>query len=286
MHRAARIGLFAALAAVLAGAAAARAAPVHLEGIDSETVGQGLAAYDELDYARAVERLQTALAREALTRIEKRAALRTLGFAHVALDDLPAAREDFERLLALDPDATLDRTISPRIRKVFEEARARVATGQAHPTTGALPTMSPSIEPTRPRAGQPIAVVVSWPGGVAARVTLYHRLRGEALYSTVTATEHDGRFALDLPGGGVQAPGLEYYLVALDEAGTPVAGAGALGAPLSIEVTGRPRPAWKRGWVWGLVAALVAVGAGAGIAAWELTRPGPNDPATVTILPR
>jgi tetratricopeptide (TPR) repeat protein len=275
------------LVAALLAAAVARAAPVHVEGIASEAVGQGLAAYDELDYARAVERLQTALAREALTRIEKSTALRVLGFAHVALDDLPAAREDFERLLALDPDVALDRTISPRIRKVFEEARARVATGQARPpTSGALPQLTPSLDPARPRAGRPLEVRVAWPGGVAAKVALYHRLRGEALYSTVTASEQGGHFALEVSGAEVQAPGVEYYLVALDEAGAPIAGAGSLGAPLSVEVAGRPRPVWKRGWLWGLLGGLVAAGAASGIVAWELTRPGPNDPATVTILPR
>jgi hypothetical protein len=266
-------------------AAAARAAP-DAPAIDSETVRQGLAAYDELDFARAVERLKDALTHEALTRAEKGAALRTLGFAHVALDDPEAARRDFEKLLALDPDATLDRTISPRIRKVFEEARARVATGQAQVTERSLPQLQPEVAPARPRAGQPLAVQVAWPGGVAAQVALYHRVRGQALFSTVTAAEQGGRFALTVPGLAVQAPGLEYYLVALDEAGAPVAGAGSLGAPLSLEVTARPKPVWKRGWFWGVLGGVVAAGVAATVAALLLTQVSPDSPATVTILPR
>jgi hypothetical protein len=264
-------------------AAAARAAP---EAIDSETVRQGLAAYDDLDFARAVERLETALSREALTRAEKSAALRTLGFAHVALDDAQAARRDFERLLALDPQATLDRTISPRIRKVFEEARARVATGQAKGAGSALPELAPEIAPARPRAGQPLAVQVAWPGGVAQQVALYHRVRGQALFSTVTAAEQGGRFALTVPGLDVQAPGIEYYLVALDEAGAPVAAAGSLGAPLSLDVAARPKPVWKRAWFWGVLGGVVAAGVAATVAALLLTQVSPDTPATVTILPR
>src|SRR5437762_11826123 len=104
------------------------AAPA-MAGIDSDLVKQGIAAYNDLEYPRAVELLQKAL-QETLTRDEKMVTFQTLAFAHVALDKAEAAVMDFENLLRLDSTFELDRTISPRVRAVFEEAKARVATGQ------------------------------------------------------------------------------------------------------------------------------------------------------------
>ena len=105
-----------------AGAAARRAA------IESDLVKQGIAAYNDLEYLRAVELLQKAL-QETLTRDEKIVTFQTLAFAHVALGKHDDAVRDFENLLRIDGRFELDRTISPRVRAVFEEARGQVATG-------------------------------------------------------------------------------------------------------------------------------------------------------------
>src|SRR5262249_1093502 len=98
--------------------------------VDSDAIKQGLAAYEELDYAKCVDLLQKALA-ETLTRDEKIITYRTLAFCHVGLDKPDAAKFDFEHLLHIDESYELDRRISPRIRAPFEEAKAAIATGES-----------------------------------------------------------------------------------------------------------------------------------------------------------
>src|SRR5260370_4927777 len=92
----------------------------HAE-IESELVKQGIAAYNDLEYPHAIELLQKAL-QETLTREEKLITYQTLAFAHVALDKTEAAIFDLENVLHLDESFELDRTISPRVRAVVDEA--------------------------------------------------------------------------------------------------------------------------------------------------------------------
>jgi tetratricopeptide (TPR) repeat protein len=135
----------AAAALLLVAASAARA------DVEDERVRAGLAAYDRAEYERAVALMQRALA-ESLTREEKVAAWRALGASLVALDRPDEARHAFPRLLTIDPAIELDRRESPRVRAVFEEARAEVAqAGRAAPPAHRLVELVPALDPPSPR---------------------------------------------------------------------------------------------------------------------------------------
>ncbi len=166
-------------------AAPARAA------LDSELLKAGMAACEDLDYERGLPLLEKALA-ESLTREEKLVAHRTLAFCRVALGDEAGALNDFDAVLRIDRNFVLDRRISPRVRKVFDQAKARMP---------------------------PPPLVV------------------------------------------------------------PVA---TLPAPQPI----RPKPVWKRAWLWATLGSIVVAGAVVGgVVAATTSAPGPNTPATLTIEP-
>jgi hypothetical protein len=254
--------------------------------VESELVQEGVRAYEALDYAAAAQTLRRALS-ESLTREEKIVTYRTLGFAEVALDHGGEARAAFVSLLRLDPSHELDRTISPRIRAVFEQARGEVATSAGGEVVSTLPAMTPEVSPNRVTDGNLVSVTVSHPGGVAQSAQLYYRARGAASFSRIEVKRStDGSFALAIPGLAVKAPGIEYYVVALDEQGAAVAHAGSLTGPLSIDVAAARRPVYKRGWFWGVLGGVL-VAAGAGLAVGLLVHPaGPNTPASVTLTPQ
>jgi tetratricopeptide (TPR) repeat protein len=120
---------------------------------DRASMEAGLKAFEALDYERAVAFLQQAFS-ESLDVEEKRTVLRTLAFAHVALNDDDQARAEFRLLLRIDPQVTLDETISPRTRLVFEEARAEVGHALALlPRPSPEPVVAPALPPSpEPRA--------------------------------------------------------------------------------------------------------------------------------------
>ncbi|HWE30602.1 MAG TPA: hypothetical protein VHB97_21495 [Polyangia bacterium] len=258
--------------------------------IESDLVKQGIAAYNDLEYTRAVDLLDKAL-QETLTRDEKIVTFQTLAFAHVALGKNDAAVADFEKLLRIDGSFELDRTISPRVRAVFEEARGRVATegGSTSSNGEALPELHPTVTPLlKVKEGQAITIGAAYPGGVASSVELFYRTRGQNVFAKLKASiDISGRFAVTVPGMHVHAPALEYYFVVLDENGASVALAGTLGNPLAVDVQGRKRPVYTKGWFWGVIGGVAVVGAGVATAVALSTRSTitASTPATISIQP-
>jgi tetratricopeptide (TPR) repeat protein len=253
--------------------------------VESETVQKGVAAYEALDFAKAAELLNQAL-NESLTREEKIVAWRTLAFAYVALDKTVDARNAFTRLLKIDPNADLDKSVAPKVRALFEEARAQVATGRAPAVEGVkLPTLDTTVSPAHPAEGRAVTMKATVAGGIGRSATVFYRTRGEQNYSEVRTDGRDGHFEITVPGSAVHAPGLEYYVVALDERATAVARSGGIAEPLLVDVAAPKKPAYKRAWVWGVVAgAVVAAGAVATALALTLMPPDPKSPADVMLV--
>jgi tetratricopeptide (TPR) repeat protein len=277
-----RIATVLLVAAIVARARPARAA------IESDLVKQGVAAYNDLEYPRAVDLLHKAL-QETLTRDEKIVTFQTLAFAHVALGKHDEAVGDFENLLRINGLFELDRTISPRVRSVFEEARGKVAMqGTGGGDSGrALPELRPTV-PVRVKEGQAVTIESQYPGGVASSVELFYRTRGADIFGKLKApVGAGGGFSVIVPGMHVAAPALEYYLVVLDENGASVALAGTLGAPLAVDVVGRKKPVYVKGWFWGVLAGVAVVGAGVATAVVLTTHSNisASTPATISIQP-
>jgi len=258
--------------------------------IESDLVKQGIAAYNDLEYPRAIDLLKKAL-QETLTRDEKIVTFQTLAYAHVALGKHDEAVQDFENLLRINGSFELDRTISPRVRAVFEEARGRVATqgGGGVDRAQALPELHPMVTPTKKvKEGQAVTVAAAYPGGVASNVELFYRTRGQNVFAKLKApVAPDGSFSVTVPGMHVAGPALEYYLVVLDDNGASVALAGTLGQPLAVDVEGRKRPVYTKGWFWGVMAGVAVVGAGVATAVVLTTRStiSSSTPATISIQP-
>lgn len=259
----------------------ALSAPARAE-VESELVKAGVQAFEDLEYAKAIDLLNRALT-ETLTREERIVTYKTLAFSHVALGHPDSAREAFVELLRIAPTFDLDRTISLRVRAVFEEARSKVAMSGEDVAGGEkLPQVMPTIEPRKPRAGRSVTFSLVYRAAAAQKLQLFYRQRGQPAFSRGIADIKDGRFELVVPGSEVATPGLEYYLVLLDEAGAPVAGAGSLVEPRLLAVQEPSKPVYRRPWVWGLIGGILAAGAIAGGVAAGVSA---NRPATLIIEP-
>ncbi len=100
--------------------------------------------YNNGEYENAISELEKAL--QYLKQMEQSDQVeyyKYLAFSYVALGDRQKARETFKKALILDPKLELDpATVSPKIIKVFEEAKAEMAT--VTPTPPPKPTKPPT----------------------------------------------------------------------------------------------------------------------------------------------
>lgn len=255
---------------------------------EADPVRAGVAAYDALEYERAIALLDAVLGTaqaESLTREEKILVLRTMALAQFALGHEPETRAAFERLLRVDPGHQLDRRLAPRLRVLLEETRAKLATQPVvPPPPPGLKAVEVLTVPALGRAGQPISLRVAGAGHDAPMLTLYHRSAAAGAFSRIEAHRAPaGGYEVSVPGALVHAPTVEYYLVLLDSGGAPVAGAGSLADPVRIPISAAPRPLYKKAWFWGTVGGVVAAGALAAVLGVTLT---PAQPASVTLQPR
>ncbi len=250
--------------------------------IDSPLVKKGLAAYAELDYARAIALLEQAR-NESLTREEKIVTYQTLGLAQVGLGHTVEAQAAFGHLLRIDPSFQLDRSVAPKVRALFEEAKAQVATS-GRGVGSSLPSVAVTLEPAAPHEGRPITIRATYAGGVAQKMAVYHRTAGQPSFSRLLVPGNaDGRFEANIPGLAVQPPLLEYHVALLDESGAAVASAGTLGQPLTVAIERKKRPIYTRGWFWGVIGGVAAAGAIAATLAVVLPRTGNT---SVTVNPQ
>jgi hypothetical protein len=241
-----------------------------------DSIAAGLEAYEKLDYRRAVALLHQAFT-ESLDPASKITVLKTLAFAYVALDEDDQARAAFRLLLKVDPHTTLDETISPRVRLVFEEAGSEIQQPQVSPAPLAL---SATLDPPRPLAGQPLMIVAVIPGAASAQ--LFYRSPGQIGFQRVSALAPDGHVALTVPGSDVKPPGLEYYLQARDGREQLTAQVGTEDRWLRVDVTapsparrGADAPIYRHRWFWGAAAgvsvAIIFIGVVAGVVAHPTT---------------
>jgi hypothetical protein len=201
-------------------------------------------------------------------------------FVHLAFDEREQAVAAFERALEINTELDLP-PASPKIRRAFEQARRR-----HRDKIRALDHDPPTLQHAPPKSGtygRPLSIEAraTDPSGVK-RVVLHFRQQGNRGFSSVNMERRgqDGQYVASLPTMVVAHPGVEYYIAAWDNLGNGPGLKGSTGAPIRIEVQGRPpaaadagpKPWYKRWWVWATVAGVAAV-TGAVVAGVYFTRP-------------
>ncbi len=98
-------------------------------------LGKAKDHYYNGEYQSAITQLENALRYlKQLKQTDQVEAHKYLGFSYVAFGDRVKAKEQFKQALMLDPELELDpATVSPKIIKVFEEARAEMAVAPVAP---------------------------------------------------------------------------------------------------------------------------------------------------------
>ncbi len=263
----------------------ALAAPVRAGGRDD--VARAQAAWSELEYERVVEASEAALASADLDTKDRIEALRLLGSALVILERTADAEAAFAKVFAVDPDYVLPSNTSPRIRAVFDPARARWQVAEQERIATQLGSQLAALKlrlelPRSPRGGLPITIGVDLedPSKVASAIILAHRRSGQSYYTLDTVPATPGRSTLTIPGEVTASRTpytLERHVQVRHRSGVTLRREGEPDKPISFVVAAGEvpvaKPITRRWWFW---ASIGVVAIGTGLLVREIVDVGPQ----------
>lgn len=183
---------------------------------------QAEGAMDDLAFDQAMKLYQRALSVPG-TREERARAYRGLGLAEAYLGHARAAREAFETMLLIDPDATVNRSLGPKITRPFNEAKE--ATRKLHP----------EVRLDRDERSGSVTAELSEPVEAVDSVVLYVEADGETQTSTARPP---APARIDVPAWiDVKA-----WAEAVDEGRGTLFSSASAQQPVAFPATARPPP--------------------------------------------
>jgi len=251
----------------------------------SGSLERAQAAFDALSFDEAVTLYQLALTSPG-TRAQRLAAFKGLALSRAFMGEGPEATDAFMKLLALDPEATVDGKLGPRISRPLDDARRATRKKKAAPSL------------TRARNGA-LQASFTDPSGMAHALRMRWRKPGDEAFQLAAGTV-DKTLTVKTPPDA----DLEAYLQVVDEWEGVLYEVGSEEDPRQLQAVVRtgtsvPKPVAdavedarvKSGavprktpvatldedgapthWPWWLAGAAVVVGGGAA-AAWYFTKP-------------
>jgi hypothetical protein len=250
--------------------------------------------FDDQRYEESIQTLTAALVRPGNTKEEKTAVLKLLAFNDIAMGRNDEADAAVRGIYVTDENYQLDKTDSPRFRDFFKKTHDTwVAEGKPGQTIEGTPPPTESIKITHaPPAQAEIDTIVKIEGKVdddAAKVEKVQLAvkNAKGKYEESTLIYSMGAFRGEIPATAVQPPLVEYYILALDKNGLPLASRGDVDAPLRIAVPEKSTPIGKNPAFWvPFSIGVVGVGVLIGVLVYTQTQdtgPTPTPIAKVTI---
>jgi tetratricopeptide (TPR) repeat protein len=184
---------------------------------------EGQRLYRAFEYEQAIFRFQEIAVRPQVASDDRAEALVWLGLSYAGTGDLEAARRNFKDALTLHPSAGLPANASPRVKELFDEARASLAPANpSEPKRDPVPSSTPPQGPPTPE--QPTAeaphdaspmlvpgAVLAGVGAVALAGGVVLALLASSSYAEATdpsAFQDDAQAALDRTNTEVIAAGV------------------------------------------------------------------------------
>ncbi len=290
--------LAASLALAVTPAAPAVAQPKAAPAKPSSTAtllerAQGV--FDDQRYEESIQTLTAALVRPGNTADDKIAILKLLAYNDIAMGRNEEADAAVRAIYVTNEDYELEKSESPRFRDFFKKSKeAWIAEGKPGKTeTGTAPGPSESIKiQYSPPAQAEIDTIVKIEGKVEDAGAQVEKVQlavknAKGRYEERPLIFSMGSFRGEIPAASVQPPLVEYYILALDGNGLPLASRGDVDAPLRIAVPQKSTPIGKNPAFWiPFSIGVVGVGVLIGVLVYTQTQDSPVGPqplAKVTI---
>jgi hypothetical protein len=242
--------------------------------------------FDDQRYEESIQTLSAALLRPGTSPENKIEIYRLLAYNYITLGRTEEADGAVRGLLVQKEDFELSNKESPRFRDFFAKARAAwEAEGKPGKDEGGGAKAPPpvSIKHTAAVQVDPDAIVkiegtIEDPSTSVTEVQLFFRSSGAEKFSSKPLVYAMGSFRGQLPQNIVQPPLVEYYLLALDAKGLPLASRGDSDTPVRVAVREPENDSiFASPWFWIPVGVVVVGGV---VAAAVIASSGGDDPPT------
>ncbi len=243
--------------------------------------------FDDQRYEESIQTLSAALLRPGTGAENKIEIYRLLAYNYITIGRNEEADGAVRGLLVQKEDFELSRKESPRFRDFFAKARAGwEADGKPGKEEGGGAKAPPlvSIKHTPAVQVEPDAVVkiegsIEDPTTSVTDVQLFFRSSGAEKFASKPLVYAMGSFRGQLPQNIVQPPLVEYYLLAVDAKGLPLASRGDSDTPVRIAVREPQSDSiFASPWFWIPVGVVVVGGVIATAVIASSGGSGPSDP--------
>jgi hypothetical protein len=262
------------LAAVChAGAMAALPEPAFAQGTAKSVptlIQRGAELFEDQAYEESIQTLSAALLRPGTSKQDKIEIYRLLAYNYITLRRNDEADAAVRGLLVLDESFNLPSSESPRFRDFFTATRKKWEEegkpGKVDETRPVAVEKPVKITHSSPAQVEPNSTIqltanVEDPGKRVGTVELAYRTGTKGKFVTVDGSYSKGVFRAQIPGTAVKPPLIEYYVLATDRDGLPLASRGGADSPLRIAVPEPSGGVLSSPWFWVPVGVLVVGGA-------------------------
>jgi hypothetical protein len=228
--------------------------------------------FDDQHYEESIQTLSGALVRPGNTQDEKNSVLKLLAFNYIAMGNKEAEADAAVRAIYVNQESyELPKGESPRFRDFFKKTKAawisegkpgQTSSGTAPPSESTIKiTYSPPAQ-VDPNASVKIeGKIEEDPDARVVSVELAVKSGPNGKFQEKPLVFSMGSFRGEIAPTSVQPPLVEFYILALDKDGLPLASRGDVDAPLRIAVPEPKRSVFVSPAFWIPVTAVVVVGA-------------------------
>ncbi|NUP06156.1 MAG: hypothetical protein HOW73_08870 [Polyangiaceae bacterium] len=247
----------------------AQAGPAPKRSSVSSVIQKGRDMYDDARYEESIQTLSGVVVRSDATKEERIEAYKLLAFNNIALGKNEEADAFARALFVLEETFELPKTESPRFRDFFDKAKkqweADGKPGKAKEGEGAPEKTAVAVKHTpaaQIESGTALKIEgkIDDPDVVVEKVQLYYRSGAKGKFAQKSLAYSMGAFRGEIPAASVTPPLLEYYVLALDKAGLPLAGRGDADTPLRVVVPEESTSVVESPWFWIPIGAVVVTG--------------------------
>lgn len=246
--------------------------------------------FDDQRYEESIQTLSGAVVRTDATKDERIDAFRLLALNHITLGHNDEADAAVRAIYVQDEAFELPKSESPKFREFFEKTKkawesegkpGKIEAGTPGPAEKAIVVKHTPVAQVDKGTVLKLEGTIEDPDVKVEKVELFYRAGAKGKFTETSLAYSMGGFRGEIPKESVTPPLVEYYVLALDKKGLPVASRGDADSPLRVVVPEEGSSVIESPWFW--VPIGVGVVGGAVLTAVLVTQLGQESTVKINV---